>query len=252
MRSKVPGGWGNSIHCAAGFAGQVIALQALGATVSEVLVHINFRDGRRHTELLSANATSFQIPSAPQSGLQAFLAYCKLGVMHLLLGADHLLFLLALFLLVRQPLNLLYTATAFTIAHSITLALVVLDRVHLDPGATEACIALSLVLIAYQVVNTRAESAKTLKTWVALAFFFGLCHGLGFAGVLSEIGLPEGAVVTALVGFNVGLELGQIGLLLLCLALVGSIEKRFTLTTLRLGGGYVVGAMGAFWLLQRL
>ena len=85
-----------------------------------------------------------------------------------------------------------------------------------------------------------------------MAFFFGLCHGLGFAGVLSEIGLPEGAVVTALVGFNVGLELGQIGLLLLCLALVGSIEKRFTLTTLRLGGGYVVGAMGAFWLLQRL
>ncbi len=242
-----------SVYCAGGVAGQAVTLQALGATVSEVLVRINFRDGRQHTQLLSPNASSFQIPLAPQSGWQALLTYCKLGVQHLLLGGDHLLFLLALFLLVRRPLHLLAAATAFTVAHSITLALVVLDQISLDAHATEACIALSLILIAYQVVTVSADKAvSNVKTWLALAFFFGLLHGLGFAGVLRDIGLPEQSVAMALVGFNIGLEIGQIGLLLLCLTLIGGIEAMISLPRLRLAGGYVVGVMGAFWLLLRI
>jgi hydrogenase/urease accessory protein HupE len=242
-----------SITCVPDIFGHELQLTGIGAIVSEVLIRVSFLDGREHTELLSADAPNFTLPAEPQSGVAAFFTYTKFGIEHLLQGPDHLLFLIALFLLVRRAKDLLYTASLFTVAHSITLALVVLDVVRLNPRATEACIALSLVLIAQQLVRTDSdETRRDLKSWMAMAFGFGLVHGLGFAGVLDEIGLPENAVALALAGFNVGIEIGQLLFLLICLVLAGIVEPLVRLQRLRWVGGYVVGVMGAFWLLQRL
>ena len=242
-----------SITCAPNIFGVELKLTGIGAIVNEVLVRVSFLDGREHTEVISVDDPRFTVPTEPQSGFAAFLTYTKLGIEHLLQGPDHLLFLIALFLLVRRPLDLLYTASLFTVAHSITLALVVLDIVRLNPRATEACIALSLILIANQLLRADFDgNRRELRSWMAMAFGFGLVHGLGFAGVLDEIGLPENAVALALAGFNVGIEIGQLVFLLICLLVAGIVEPLVRLPVLRWAGGYVVGVMGAFWLLQRL
>ena len=167
-------------------------------------------EGTVQTALLSARAPSFTVAVNP-SPLQVFKTYVQLGVEHILTGVDHLLFVLCLILLVRSIRKLLATVTAFTVAHSITLAAATLGLVNVPAAPVEATIALSIVFLASELLRapTRRSAITQTYPWL-VAFSFGLLHGLGFAGALAEIGLPHGEIPLALFSFNVGVELGQL------------------------------------------
>ncbi len=178
-----------------------------------------------------------------------------LGVEHILLGVDHLLFVLALLLLVRGVRRLVATVTAFTVAHSITLGAATLGFVHVPPAPVEAVIALSILFLASELARRRAGGNADLTErfpWV-VAFSFGLLHGFGFAGALSEVGVPAQAVPLALLFFNVGVELGQ----LLFIAAVFGLGWLARASALRVPSGwqraaaYGIGCVAAFWVVQR-
>src|SRR5262249_12390020 len=133
------------------------------------------------------------------------------GIEHILFGFDHLLFVLALILIVRNTRLLLLTVTAFTVAHSITLSLATLGVVHVPRPPVEACIALSILLLASEIVRSQRSQPSLTARWPwAVAFSFGLLHGLGFASALIDVGLPQGEVPLALFAFNLGVEAGQL------------------------------------------
>ncbi len=146
-----------------------------------------------------------------QSGWSVAGTYLSLGVEHILLGIDHLLFVLALLLITRGTWRLVKTVTAFTVAHSITLALATLGFVHVPQAPVEAVIALSIVFVAAEIVRVRngRDGIAARAPWI-VAFTFGLLHGFGFAGALARVGLPEGHIPLALLFFNVGVEVGQL------------------------------------------
>jgi hydrogenase/urease accessory protein HupE len=182
-------------------------------------------------------------------------AYLGLGVEHILFGVDHLLFVLCLLLLVREIRKLLATVTAFTLAHSITLAAATLGFVRVPAAPVEATIALSIVFLAREL--SRGEHLRSAVTrsypWL-VAFSFGLLHGLGFAGALAEVGLPQREIPLALFAFNVGVELGQLAFIATVLFLV----RGFRLLPLRMpswssvAAGYAIGSVAAFWVFARL
>ena len=182
-------------------------------------------------------------------------SYIRIGIGHILLGIDHLLFVLGLIYIARTPGMMLKTITAFTIAHSLTLAAVTFGWVGVPENFVNAMIALSIIYIGVEVINLRAgRSTLTLRHPWAVSFFFGLLHGFGFANALVSLGLPDGAVPWALVAFNIGVEIGQIAFVLLALAL------GWALRTMRAswptGGSvfaaYTIGSLGAFWFFQRI
>ena len=183
--------------------------------------------------------------------------YTWLGIEHILTGADHLLFVLALVLIVRSRRQLLITITAFTIAHSITLALATLNLVRIPGPPVEATIALSIVFVASEIVRLRRgrEGLAARKPWV-IAFAFGLLHGLGFAGALAEIGLPQNAIPLALLFFNVGVEIGQLMFVVAVLAAAAiahrlirrHTEPRWTKVML----AYLIGSVASFWVFERI
>jgi hydrogenase/urease accessory protein HupE len=184
-------------------------------------------------------------------------AYLAHGVEHILLGYDHLLFVLALILIVRDVRRLIATVTAFTVAHSITLALATLGVVHVPGPPVEASIALSILLLACEIA--RAQEGKPSLTarwpWV-VAFAFGLLHGLGFASALSEIGLPRGDIPLALFAFNIGVETGQLVFIAAVLGLL-AVVRRFSVPELvsqraRPVMTYAIGILAAFWFVQRV
>ena len=181
------------------------------------------------------------------SGGRAVTTYIPLGVQHILEGPDHLFFILGLVLLVGfRWRRLLETVTAFTLAHSATLALATLDIVTLAPRAVEAAIALSIVALAVEVVR---EEPAVSNPWV-FAFLCGLLHGFGFAGVLGEVGLPHDAVPAALLGFNLGVEIGQL-IFVVGLLTIGAVALRLNLERGRVVIIYLMGGAGAFWFLER-
>jgi len=193
--------------------------------------------------------------AAPGSGTRVAATYFVLGGEHILLGIDHLLFVLGLLLIVRNLVALVMTVTAFTVAHSITLAASVFGLVPLERGAIEAAIALSIVMLAREiVVADRGIIHLTHRMPWLVAFVFGLLHGLGFAGALGEIGLPERAIPLALLFFNLGVEAGQLAFVLVLLALhrlVGrALETR--LAHMRPAMGYALGALATLWFFERL
>jgi hydrogenase/urease accessory protein HupE len=207
---------------AEGLRGQSLRIAGLEDTLTETLVRIEFADGTSWTHRLTAREPSALIP-VRASALAVVGVYTRLGVEHILSGWDHLLFVLALLLLTRGGWKLMKTVTAFTFAHSLTLAAATLGFVHVPPPPVEAAIALSIVFVAAEIVNTRngRVSFAAGRPWL-VAFTFGLLHGLGFAGALSEIGLPQGHIPLALLFFNVGVESGQllfIGSVLGCVGL---------------------------------
>jgi hypothetical protein len=184
-------------------------------------------------------------------------AYLAHGIAHILLGYDHLLVVLLLVLIVRELRVLVWTITAFTVAHSLTLALATLGAVHVPGAPVEAAIALSILLLACEIVRIRRGQQTLTQRWPwAIAFAFGLLHGFGFAGALAETGLPAGAIPLALVAFNVGVELGQlvfIGGVLGALALL----RRVALPTLLGRHAYPavtvgIGMLAAFWFVERV
>jgi HupE / UreJ protein len=217
----------NLSHCRL----EELAVDGLGDR--DVLVRVHFLDGRELTSVLRRGAPSLTMKAAPAVG-----AYVRLGVMHILGGFDHLLFVFALVLLVKR--RLLLTLTAFTAAHSLTLALAVLGVVRVPQPPVEAAIALSILFVACELLREQPMARPAL-----LAFGFGLLHGLGFAGALGEIGLPAGQVAAALACFNVGVELGQLAFVALLMLLpLARVPRRVP--------AYAIGGLAAFFCIQRI
>ncbi len=227
----------------------------LEGSLTRVLVDVEWRDGGRLSRVLTASSPALNVYGVPKQGLAALVPiardYTWLGVEHILFGFDHLLFVLALALLVRRGRKLVATVTAFTLAHSVTLAATVLGVLRVPIAPVEAVIALSIVLICAECLRP-ADSLAQRAPWL-VAFVFGLLHGMGFASALLELGVPERHVPAALLCFNLGVELGQLGVILLALSLQrlaarGHVQPPW----LRPSLVYAMGAVAAFWSLDRI
>ncbi len=202
--------WKNIPGGSAGLDGQVLAVEGLDRSITDVLVTVASADGRTIQQLLKPRATSTQLNLSEHSAPPA-TGYFTLGIEHILTGIDHLLFVLGLVLLVRRPGLLLKTITAFTAAHSVTLAATTFGWIHVQSSVVEALVALSIVILAVELVRRASgESGITSRYPWLIAFAFGLLHGCAFAGALAEVGLPADDITLALLLFNVGVEVGQL------------------------------------------
>jgi hydrogenase/urease accessory protein HupE len=247
-----------SIACKGGLAGRAIGIDGLSATMTDVLVRMEDPDSTTQTTRLTPSAPSFVVEAAPKA-IEVARTYLALGIEHILLGIDHLLFVLALLILVKGTRRLIWTVTAFTLAHSLTLAGATLGFVHVPGPPVEAAIALSIVFVAAEIVHSR-QGMKGLTErfpWI-VAFTFGLLHGFGFAGALSEVGLPQTAIPVALLCFNVGVEIGQLLFIAFVVAVIATarrVMRRFAVSqpawTWRLPP-YAIGSVAAFWSIQRI
>ena len=238
-----------------GIEGKAIRFDGLSETGNQALVRLVRSDGTEDLYRVAATDPELTIPVDPDS-VSVSARYAQFGVEHIWFGFDHLLFVAALFMLVGNLRTLLWTITAFTVAHSITLALVTLDVIAVPVPPVEAFIALSIVFVALEVVR-KIEGHSSLasrKPWL-VAFTFGLLHGLGFASALAQIGLPRNNVPLALLFFNVGVELGQIGFVAALLG-VSALARRLTgpaqLRAARLTSSYVIGGLASYWLFDRV
>jgi hydrogenase/urease accessory protein HupE len=240
------------VHCAGGIDGGTIAVDGLASTLTDVLLRVSWQDGRTYTAMLRPDVPAVTVGSA---GV-ALGGYLRLGVEHLLTGLDHVLFVLALLLLVRGGWPLFAAITAFTAAHSVTLASAVLVQVPLPQPPVEAAIALSIVFLARELLVPRDPLLRRFP-WL-IAFVFGLLHGLGFAGALREIGLPEDALWLALLLFNAGVEVGQLlvvgaALLLAWLAARAGLAagSARVAAAVRAPAALGIGGLAMFWTLER-
>ncbi len=243
-----------SVLCPDGLVGRSISIDGLANSMTDVLVRIERGDGTMQIARLTPDAPAFTVEGQP-SAVQVAATYTNLGVEHIVLGIDHLLFVAALLLIVGTGRALVKTITAFTVAHSITLALASLGAFALPGPPVEAAIALSIVFVASEIVrhDPNAPGLTHRRPWL-IAFAFGLLHGFGFAGALSEIGLPRGDIPLALFTFNVGVELGQLAFVLVALALwtaVRGITKRAPEWTGKLLP-YGIGIIAAYWTIERV
>lgn len=242
------------VRCDGGLSGGRMRVDGLSETAADALVRIEYRDGGHQTARLVADAPEFTVTAAP-SGTQVVLTYLGLGVEHILLGVDHLLFVLALLLIVTGARRLVATITAFTVAHSITLAAATLGLVRVPIAPVEAVIALSIVFVASEILRLqRGHGSLTARAPWLVAFVFGLLHGFGFASALSEIGLPQNRIPVALLFFNLGVEVGQ--LLFVAGVLAARRSLRSAMESLPRWAErvppYVIGSVAMFWVIQRL
>jgi len=244
-----------------------IRIDGLAITLMDVFVRIQWLNGDSRQSLLKRSDTGL---SLDEEATPPIADYIGLGFEHILSGYDHLLFLLALLLIVSSKMGLLKTVTVFTLAHSITLALATLGVVNVPSAPVEACIALSITLIAAEAIYKRRgfQSLAISKPWLVV-FLFGLLHGLGFAGALTEMGLPQGDIPLALVLFNVGIELGQLLFVFVALLLAALVKRLIAKGFSRWGffwndvsgnvsynvstyvPAYGIGIIGVFWSLER-
>ena len=239
--------------CSRELVGGTVSIPGLELGVTEVMLHVTLRDGETISHLLKPSSSSIVLG---QAGAPVW-SYLLLGVEHLLLGVDHILFVVALLFFISRLGTLIQTITAFTLAHSFTLALSALDWVYLPQQPIEAVIALSILFLAVERLREAPEqpnpdSIVRNHTWV-VAFAFGLLHGFGFAGALADIGLPKGNLIGALFLFNVGVEIGQ--LLVVAVGLgVAWIAHKVRLDVPQYifrAPLYVVGSLAAFWVIER-
>ena len=251
-----------TIRLDGGLIGQPVVIEGLSATSTDVLVRIESLAGAIQTERLSPTRTAFVVQATPGAG-EVAATYLRLGVEHILFGFDHLLFVLALVILVRDWRRVAVTVTAFTIAHSITLAAATLGLVNVPGPPIEAAIALSIVVVAVEIVNARrgTPSMAARRPWL-VAFCFGLLHGFGFAGALAEVGLPHHAIPIALLFFNLGVEIGQLAFVAAVVTAGGFFRRamalrlepthiRPTISWTHVIAAYVIGTVAAFWLAER-
>ena len=238
-----------------GLADSQINVTGLLNSSSGVLVRVAWLDGSSQVARMTPGDPEFTVEAQPSSW-QVVNTYTVLGFEHILLGFDHLLFVLGLVLIVGlRWLVLIKTITAFTVAHSITLALATLGVVNIPSTPVEAVIALSIMFVAGEILHARAgrPGLTASAPWI-VAFAFGLLHGFGFAGALMETGLPQNAVPLALLFFNVGVELGQLAFVAVVSGLMIA-SKRFPRTLPKWSGTvvpYAIGGMAAFWTLERV
>lgn len=251
LQARWPAGCGEDdsrLRCGPeGLAGR-LSVDGLGKRHSAVLVRVHWLEGgsRLHT-LTKAQPTVRLFGGADdrRGGGEIASAYTVLGVEHILSGVDHLLFVVALLFLVGFGRRLLWTITAFTVAHSLTLILSALGWIALRPPPVDAAVALSIVLVAAEALGRRQTLARQ---WPALvAFLFGLVHGLGFAGGLKQIGLPENHLLVALLTFNVGVEIGQLLLIAVAWALWRWLGALQWLPRARAPALYAIGIVAAYW-----
>lgn len=231
--------------------GQTLHIDRLEGTMTDALVRIEFADGSGWTERLTPQRPAAIVP-AKESAFAVAGTYLWLGVEHILAGIDHLLFVLGLLLLARERWRLLWTVTAFTAAHSITLALATLGLVNVPQSPVEAVIALSIAFVAVEIVRARQGNPgiAARSPWIA-AFAFGLLHGFGFAGALSEVGLPPGQIPLALLFFNVGVEAGQLAFIAAVLGTAWMVRDLRT-RALELVPPYAIGSVAMLWVFQRV
>jgi hydrogenase/urease accessory protein HupE len=251
------------VDCGAGrLRGEAIAVPGIAGTRVDAIVRVTWNDGHAASGVLRSDGEAFIVPAGPSGGWLLVGAsawtvarrYVALGVAHILHGWDHGLFVIGLFLLVGDTRALVATISAFTLAHSLTLAAAVLGVVQVPSAPVEAMIALSIVLLARELVRT-ADAPPTLARrfpW-AMAFTFGLLHGLGFAGALAETGVPPDQIPLALVSFNVGVELGQLAIVLGLVGLAGLVRRPVaSWPGLRRVPAYVMGSVAVAWTIERV
>lgn len=247
------------VQRAGGFVGRAVRVEGAAARATDVIARLEREDGTSQVERLGLEHPQFVVQAA-QGTSEIAGSYLVLGVEHILSGVDHLLFVLALLLIVRGGRRIFATITAFTLAHSLTLVSAALGWVRVPGPPVEAVIALSIVFVAAEVVHGRRGSAglTARAPWV-VAFGFGLLHGFGFASALAEVGLPQRAIPMALFMFNVGVELGQLAFVLAALgvAFVGKRLMRrqsaaFVPTVVEAAAPYAIGATAMFWVVERV
>ena len=243
-----------TVKCPGGLSGGTIHIAGLSATVVDVLVRFERLDGSTQITRLTPSSPSFVVEASP-GRFEVVATYLRLGVEHILLGPDHLLFVLGLLLIVKQRLMLLKTITAFTVAHSITLAIATFGYASAPVLPLNAAIALSILFLGPEIVRSwRGETSFTIEHPWVVAFCFGLLHGFGFASALTNAGLPPADLPLALLNFNIGVEIGQLSFVFLILLL----ERSFRILEVRWPRwveflpGYTVGTLGAFWTIQRV
>jgi len=216
-------------------------------------VRVELLDGRTVQTIVRPSRPWVEI-AATQAWWEVMGTYVVEGVRHILFGADHLLFVLGLLLIVGNRWMLVKTITAFTVAHSITLAIATFGVANVPALPLNAAIALSILFLGPEIVRAwRGETSFTIRHPWVVAFAFGLLHGFGFATALTSAGLPRQDLPLALLSFNVGVELGQLGFVALILAMIGAfrvLEVRWP-RWVQVLPGYTVGTLGAFWTIQR-
>jgi len=245
-------------RCPGGLEGGRIRIEGLERISTDVLVRFELRDGLTAARRLTNVDPVLRIPAERESW-EVINTYLVYGVKHILLGVDHLLFVLALLMLVHGKRRIIATITAFTVAHSCTLAAATLDLVHVPSPPVEATIALSIAFVASEIVHGRRGNPGLTERypWI-VSFSFGLLHGFGFAGALAEVGLPQKAIPVALLCFNLGVEIGQLLFLagVFVVAALGSAAVRRAGLKMPVGSSavppYVIGSIASFWVIQRI
>lgn len=239
----------------AGLIGRLLSIARLPETSAEVLVRIEFMEGTSQTQILRPSSATMTV-DGPRGAVAVGVEYAILGFDHILAGIDHLLFVLGLTMIVGGGWRLVKTITAFTVAHSLTLALSALGLFRVAQAPVEAVIALSIVFLAREMLmQKRGKLGLTARAPWLVAFIFGLLHGLGFAGALREIGLPQGDIPVALLAFNLGVEAGQLAFVAVILAAMWLARRFFPARPPKWIGhipAYGIGAIAAFWTLERI
>jgi len=237
-----------------GLAGRRIQFVGLQLTITDVLVRVELLDGRRTTTLVHPSQPWVEV-AATLGPLAVAAGYLTAGIHHILLGVDHLLFVLGLLLIVKDRWMLVKTVSAFTVAHSITLAIATLGYASVPTPPLNAAIALSILFLGAEIVRSwRGGTSLSIRQPWVVAFAFGLLHGFGFASGLTTMGLPRAEIPLALLCFNAGVEAGQ----LLFVAMVLLLERAFRVLEVRWPRviealpAYTVGSLGAYWTIQRL
>ncbi|MCH1929079.1 HupE/UreJ family protein [Shewanella sp. A25] len=235
------------------FNGATLSFPKLEQTITDVMIRTELKDGSQFTYLASPTKPSITL-RGERSHAQTALEYTELGIHHILLGVDHLLFVLGLMLIVQSKLALFKTITSFTLAHSLTLGLATLGLAIMPLPPLNAAIALSILFLGPEIVRARrGQRSLTIDYPWLIAFGFGLLHGFGFASGLSTTGMPKSELPLALLSFNIGVELGQIGFVILALCLVAAfrvLQLQWPRWVTWLPG-YTVGGLGAYWTIQR-
>lgn len=253
---EVDGAWieRRQIFYPGGLDGERIRIEGNAVGVTDVIARLERLDGSSQVERLAIESPQFVIKTPAESQEIAW-TYTVLGVEHILGGIDHLLFVLALLLVVHGAGRIFWTVTAFTAAHSITLAAATLGWIHVPGPPVEAIIAMSIVFVAGEVVHgLRGKPGMTARAPWIVSFSFGLLHGFGFAGALEEVGLPQNAIPLALLTFNLGVELGQLMFVVAILPLRIVLEHLSPRGTRMLywSAAYAVGTVAAFWTFDRI